>query len=152
MGPFHRESALTPDASDGAELVARSPRWSRWIGPAAGAVIFAIALYALREEFGTYNVRQVRETIRALGTAVLVRATLIAVAAYAVLITYDILALRYIKHHLPTRRVAFISFIAFSFSNALGFPLLLAEGCDTGCTMRRDSRVRKSPSPSHSTR
>ncbi len=94
-----------------------------------GGIIFAVALYSLRREFGTYTVREVRFAVRTLDPVLfIIRGTLFAIGAYAALAVYDVLALRYIKSDLPTRRIAFISFIAFSFSNALGFPLLLGGG------------------------
>ena len=37
---------------------------------------------------------------------------------------YDAMALRYIGFRLPLRRTAFASFIAYAFSQMLGFPLL----------------------------
>jgi phosphatidylglycerol lysyltransferase len=95
---------------------------------AVGGVVFAVALYSLRREFATYNLRQIRLAVRTLDPIFIVRGTLFAIGAYAALATYDVLALRYIKSDLPAKRVAFISFIAFSFSNALGFPLLLGGG------------------------
>jgi phosphatidylglycerol lysyltransferase len=119
---------MTLPASESVALEPRTQKWGRWLGVAVGVVIFALALYALRREFASYNVRQVRSAVRYLDPIFLVRATLFAVGAYAVLIGYDILALRYIKNDLRTPRVAFISFIAFSFSNALGFPVLLGGG------------------------
>ncbi len=95
---------------------------------AVGGVIFAAALYSLRREFATYDLRQIRFAVRTLDPIFIVRGALFAIGAYAALATYDVLALRYIKSDLPAKRVAFISFIAFSFSNALGFPLLLGGG------------------------
>ena len=122
------EEAIPAVPMAGSELEPRAQRWSRWLGAALGVVIFAVALYSLRQEFGTYTVRQVRFAVRTLDPIFVVRGALFAIGAYAVLIAYDVLALRYIKSDLPTRRIAFISFIAFSFSNALGFPLLLGGG------------------------
>lgn len=110
------------------ELEPRVQRWSRWLGIALGAVIFVVALYALRREFATYNLRQVRVAVRHLDPIFVVRGTLFAIGAYAALAACDVLALRYIKSELPASRTAFISFIAFSFSNALGFPLVLGGG------------------------
>lgn len=103
-------------------------RWTRWLGFVAGAVIFAVALYALRREFGSYSVRQVRFAVRTMDPIFIVRGALFAVGAYAALIACDLLALRYIQSNLDTKRAAVISFIAFSFSNALGFPLILGGG------------------------
>ena len=112
----------------GAEPESPVQKWGKWLGVAVGAVVFAVALYSLRREFATYNVRQVRSAVRFLDPIFIVRGALFAIGAYAALIVYDVLALRYIKSDLPVRRTAFISFIAFSFSNALGFPLLLGGG------------------------
>jgi phosphatidylglycerol lysyltransferase len=111
-----------------AESGPRAQRWGRWLGVAVGAIVFAVALYSLRREFATYNFRQVRFAVRFLPPVFIVRGALFAIGAYAALACYDALALRYIKRDLPARRIAFISFIAFSFSNALGFPLLLGGG------------------------
>ena len=112
----------------GAEPESPVQKWGKWLGVAVGAVVFAVALYSLRREFATYNMRQVRSAVRFLDPIFIVRGALFAIGAYAALIVYDVLALRYIKSDLPVRRTAFISFIAFSFSNALGFPLLLGGG------------------------
>jgi uncharacterized membrane protein YbhN (UPF0104 family) len=49
---------------------------------------------------------------------------LITALAYAVLPGYDAAALRYVGSRLPLPRVAFGSFIAYAFSQTLGFPLL----------------------------
>jgi phosphatidylglycerol lysyltransferase len=114
--------------TDAVELEPRVQRWTRWLGVAVGAVIFAVALYSLRREFGTYTVREVRFAVRTLPPIFILRGLLFAIGAYAALATYDVLANRYIRSDLPARRIAFISFIAFSFSNALGFPLLLGGG------------------------
>jgi phosphatidylglycerol lysyltransferase len=103
-------------------------KWSSWLGFAIGAVIFAVALYSLRREFGTYTVREVRYAVRTLDPIFVIRGTLFAAAAYAMLVMYDVLGLRYVSRELPGPRTAFISFIAFSFSNALGFPLILGGG------------------------
>jgi len=107
---------------------ARAQRWGRWLGVAIGALVFAVALYSLRKEFATYNFRQVRFAVRFLHPIFILRGALFALGAYAALACYDVLALRYVKSDLPAQRIAFVSFVAFSFSNALGFPLLLGGG------------------------
>ena len=45
---------------------------------------------------------------------------------YGLLITYDILALRYVRRPLPLRRVALVSFVGFSLGNNLGTLLAAA--------------------------
>ena len=65
---------------------------------------------------------------RALGPAAMATAValalLVTAAAYAVLPGYDAIALAYVDHPLPIRRIAFGSFIAYALSHSLGFPLL----------------------------
>ena len=105
-------------------------RWTfgRWFGLVLTVVVFGVALYALRKEFATQSVRDIGAAIEELPGVFIVRGTLFAIAAYLVLVSYDLLAIRYIGHGLAGVRTMFISFIAFSFSNALGFPLLLGGG------------------------
>lgn len=51
-------------------------------------------------------------------------ALVLTVFGYAVLPGYDAIALRYIGHPLPLRRIALGSFVAYALSHSLGFPLL----------------------------
>src|SRR3546814_17636033 len=48
----------------------------------------------------------------------------LAVASYFLLILYDALALRYVARRLPYSRIALASFVAYAFSNNIGFALL----------------------------
>ena len=54
----------------------------------------------------------------------LLLALVLTALAYAVLPGYDAIALTYVDHPLPVRRIAFGSFIAYALSHSLGFPLL----------------------------
>jgi phosphatidylglycerol lysyltransferase len=122
------EGPTTANQTAGQAGEPRLQQWTRWLSVVIGAAIFAVALYSLRREFGDYSVRQVRFAVRTLDPIFIVRGALFAIGAYAALVACDVLALRYIKSDLPAKRIAFISFIAFSFSNALGFPLILGGG------------------------
>ena len=118
-----------PTLAVGQDDSGREPtRWGRWVSTIVGVTIFAVALYALRRQFTAGTIHDIGTAVQYLDPIFVVRGTLFAIAAYAVLISYDLLAIRYIKHDVEPTRVAFISFIAFSFSNALGFPLLLGGG------------------------
>lgn len=112
-------SAAPPSASE------RTWRWQVALGAAAGVLVFSVALWALRQELAHYSFRQVRAALSDVPSAVLLRAIMFAVAAYGALVVYDLLAIRYLKRELPGRNVAFVSFIAYALSNALGFPWLL---------------------------
>ena len=76
---------MSLQASEALPLEPPVQKWGRWIGVALGMGIFALALFALREQFATYNVREIRNAMRDLDTPFIVRATLYAIAAYAVL-------------------------------------------------------------------
>ena len=91
----------------------------------AGIAVFAIALSALQHELAGYSFRQVRDSLDGVTPFNLWQAAGYTACGYLALIWYDALALRYIKRTLPPSRVAFVGFVSYAFSNALGFPLLL---------------------------
>jgi len=70
------------------------------------------------------------------------------VLAYAVLPGYDAMALRYIRFPLSFRRTAFGSFIAYAFSQLLGFPLL--TGGSVPLTLTTAGGAGLSAGPQHS--
>ena len=97
---------------------------SRAIGPAAMAVAMAVALYLLERELKLYHYRDLMRLVWVLPHSHLALALLLTAVGYAVLPGYDAIALSYIEHPLPIRRIAFGSFIAYALSHSLGFPLL----------------------------
>ncbi len=102
--------------------------WKTWVAVVAGALVFGVALYSLRKELASYDFRQVRFAVRFLHPIFILRGSLFAIGAYTALMFYDALAIRYIGRDLPPQRIAFVAFIAYAFSNALGFPLILGGG------------------------
>ncbi len=102
--------------------------WKKTAGIAIGLTVFSVALFALRHELREYDFRQVRADFQTIPAGDLWRAIGLTACGYLALILYDSLALRYVKHTLPAQRVAFAGFVAYAFSNALGFPLLLGGG------------------------
>ena len=97
---------------------------SRAIGPAAMAVAMAVALYLLERDLKLYHYRDLMRQVWVLPHSHLAWALLLTAVAYAVLPGYDAIALAYVDHPLPIRRIAFGSFIAYALSHSLGFPLL----------------------------
>jgi phosphatidylglycerol lysyltransferase len=97
---------------------------SRVIGPAAMAVAVALAFVLLEHELKAYAYRDLMRQVWTLPHSHLALALLLTVIAYAVLPGYDAIALAYVDHPLPLRRIAFGSFIAYALSHSLGFPLL----------------------------
>lgn len=96
----------------------------RAIGPAAMAVALAFAFVLLEHELKAYHYRDLMRQVWTLPHSHLALALLLTAVAYAVLPGYDAIALAYVDHPLPLRRIAFGSFIAYALSHSLGFPLL----------------------------
>src|SRR5437868_717080 len=99
-------------------------RITRAIGPAAMVIAVAIALFLLERELKAYHYRDLMRQVWTLPHTHLALALLLTAIAYAVLPGYDAIALAYVDHSLPLRRIAFGSFIAYALSHSLGFPLL----------------------------
>ena len=97
---------------------------ARAIGPAAVAIAMGIALYLLQSDLKLYHYRDLMRQVWVLPHSHLALALLLTAVAYAVLPGYDAIALSYVDHPLPIRRIAFGSFIAYALSHSLGFPLL----------------------------
>jgi phosphatidylglycerol lysyltransferase len=97
---------------------------SRVLGPAAMATAVALALILLQHQLSAYHYRDLMRQVWTLPHSHLALALLVTAAAYAVLPGYDAIALAYVDHPLPIRRIAFGSFIAYALSYSLGFPLL----------------------------
>jgi len=104
-----------------------SPGLGGWIDrlwPFLALAFFAGAVALLHRELAAYSYRDLVRAARAVSPDRLSRAVAFTALAYAVLPGYDAMALRYIRYRLPFRRTAFGSFIAYAFSQLLGFPLL----------------------------
>lgn len=82
------------------------------------------AVWILHRELSSFHYADLARALGALPADRIVLALGLTAANYAVLTGYDALALRYVRHPLPHRRVAFASFVGYAVSNTLGFPLL----------------------------
>lgn len=94
------------------------------LGGLLAVALFAGAVALLHRELAAYSYRDVTRAVEAAGGARLAWAIALTALAYAVLPGYDAMALSYIRHPQPLHRTAFGSFIAYAFSQTLGFPLL----------------------------
>jgi phosphatidylglycerol lysyltransferase len=86
--------------------------------------LFLAALWAIHHELTEFHVQEVLAAAGALPWRSLSSAIAFTALSFLVLTGYDTLGLRYIGRPLPYRQSAFASFIGYSFSQALGFPLL----------------------------
>lgn len=94
---------------------------TRYAGPLIGLLLFCIAVLALRKELLQFNYHDIVKNFHAIPALTLAIALLFTVLNYAVLALYEILGFRYINNKLPWYRIAITSFIAFAFSNNVGF-------------------------------
>lgn len=93
-------------------------------GSVFGLLLFSLALWALLHELQGFHYQQIVLQLAQLPARSMLYATALTMLSYFILTGYDYLALRYIQHPLPYRRVAFASFIGYAFSHNLGFALL----------------------------
>jgi uncharacterized membrane protein YbhN (UPF0104 family) len=90
------------------------------LGPLLGVALLSLAIGVLRHEFQIYHLRDVLGHLRDIPARGLSLAFLLTAASYLVLSGYDALALRYVGHSLPYRRIALASFVAYVFSHNVG--------------------------------
>ena len=78
----------------------------------------------LRRELSQFHLYDIVLAIRAIPATKVALAVLLTALNYAVLTFYDMLGFRYIGKTLSRARIAATSFIAYAFSNNLGFMAL----------------------------
>ena len=105
---------------------ALSRGWPRGevLWPFLAAAIFVGAIALLHRELAGYTYRGIMQSMSRAAPAQVGWAFVWTGLAYAVLPGYDAMALSYVGRPLPLRRIVFGSFIAYAFSQTLGFPLL----------------------------
>ncbi|HEX6558610.1 MAG TPA: bifunctional lysylphosphatidylglycerol flippase/synthetase MprF [Longimicrobiales bacterium] len=86
------------------------------------AVVAAIVV--VHQELAAHSYREILRALNDIPMRFRLLALLFTAAGYAVLTIYDFLALRYARVQLSFSRTAFASFIAFAFSNTLGWPVV----------------------------
>jgi phosphatidylglycerol lysyltransferase len=93
----------------------------RYAGPLAGLILFCLAVMVLRKELHQFHYHDLVREFHAIPNIAVLIALAFTFLNYAVLSLYEILGFRYIRNKLPWYRVALTSFIAFAFSNNVGF-------------------------------
>ena len=100
--------------------MSRTRRLLPFVKPVAIVALFAIALRVLQKTLSQYHFRQVMAYLAALPRTQIAIAIVLTLAGYLVMTGYDTLAVRYIKHPLPYRKIALASFIGYAFNNNVG--------------------------------
>jgi phosphatidylglycerol lysyltransferase len=89
-----------------------------------GLALFVAALEVLRTELRTVTWHGLTADLTNISAWRLALAALLTAVNYGVLTGYDFLAFAYLGKHLPPRRVAVTSFLAYAISNNVGFAML----------------------------
>jgi uncharacterized membrane protein YbhN (UPF0104 family) len=92
----------------------------RFFGPGVAVVVFGAALWVLYRELENFRYEDVVQYLATLSPVSLLLALGLTALSYTAFIGHDALALRYVGHPLPYRRVALASLIGFGISNAAG--------------------------------
>ncbi len=96
-------------------------RFFSFIGPIAGVAVFSVALWVLEHKLSQFHLHDIIRDMREIPASRIALAVLLTILNYAVLTFYDMLGFSYIGKTLSRARIALTSFIAYSFSNNIGF-------------------------------
>lgn len=95
-----------------------------WLGPLCSLLLLGAALAVLYRLTHLWHWHDIRLAIWSLPLPLLGGALLLTLFSYACLCCYDMLAVHALGKRLPWQQVGVTSFIAYTFSNTLGFALL----------------------------
>lgn len=98
--------------------------WRYWIGVLASLAVLTLAFVVMYHLAHAYHWQDVRREIALLSSSQILWSGLFTLASYLLLTGYDWLAVQEVGGRLPYRRIALTSFIAYTFSNTLGFALV----------------------------
>ncbi|MBS4688503.1 bifunctional lysylphosphatidylglycerol flippase/synthetase MprF [Aeromonas sobria] len=96
----------------------------KWLGPLCSLLLLGTALTVLYHLTHSWHWHDIRVAIWSQPLPLLAAALLLTLFSYACLCCYDLLALHALGKQLPWQQVGITSFIAYTFSNTLGFALL----------------------------
>ena len=98
-------------------------RWLVLVPPLIGVVLFTLAAWTLHHQLLHHSYRDIVTALRAISWRRIAPAIGVTALGYLTLPLYDVIALRYVRESLQTARIFFTSFVAYTFSQNLGFPL-----------------------------
>ncbi|WP_271299975.1 lysylphosphatidylglycerol synthase domain-containing protein [Sphingomonas sp. CV7422] len=98
--------------------------WRSLLVAAATLAVLAISVVALRHLLADTQWSAVMTAVRALPTAALAGAAMLAVLSYGILTGFDVVALRLVGRPVPYASVALAAFTSYIFSHNLGFAAL----------------------------
>ncbi|TWU51202.1 putative bifunctional lysylphosphatidylglycerol flippase/synthetase [Rubripirellula reticaptiva] len=92
----------------------------KFAGPALAIALFALAVRLLVHEANSITWEDFRSGLTSVPTLYIVFAVFLVALNYGLLVSYDLLALRYLCRSMPLRRVALVSFLGFTLGNNFG--------------------------------
>ena len=107
-----------------------SPRVRQALPAIAGVILFVIAVAVLRVEIRAISWSGLIGSVLGMPRDRLLIAVLLTAINYTALTGYDFLAFAYIRRRLPRAKIALTAFLAYAFSNTIGFAML------TGASVR----------------
>jgi phosphatidylglycerol lysyltransferase len=93
----------------------------RWLGPLAALLVFAAVVLVLHHQLARLHIKTVFERLHGIPRRQVLTALGFTALSYWLLSTYEVLALRYLRHAIAYGRIVFTSFIAYAFGHTLGF-------------------------------
>ncbi|HYM34245.1 MAG TPA: lysylphosphatidylglycerol synthase domain-containing protein, partial [Steroidobacteraceae bacterium] len=92
----------------------------RWAMALVSLVIFGVVIYVVHHLLAEYRWRDVLQHMRDIPAANVGGAALITALSYLLLTGFDALGIKYTGRHVPYRRTALISFMAYAFGHNVG--------------------------------
>lgn len=102
-------------------MCAMGKRIIQFAGPVFGVLLFIIAIAVLHHELKAYHYHEIINECNRIPRSAFILAFAFAVLNFLVLGAYEILGFKYIKNSLAWPKILLTSFVAFSFSNNVGF-------------------------------
>lgn len=120
-----REPTLSVDAEAGAGadaggLPPPAPRWRRWAGHAIGLVLFGVIAWLLAQRARSIDWSEVGQALQAYPLTTLAGVLALGAAAHLVFGSYELLARRYVGHHVPAPRAWAVGVVSFAFNLNFG--------------------------------
>jgi phosphatidylglycerol lysyltransferase len=99
----------------------------KYIGPVIALFLFSAAVLVLHRELKSYHYYDIIAAFRSLHSGKILLASALTLLSYTALASYDVMAIRYLRHPLAFGRTVFASMISYALSNNIGISILSAS-------------------------
>jgi hypothetical protein len=98
--------------------------WHRSLAVCLPIALLALSIWSLNRQLHHYRLEEILASLATTANRYLALAGGLTILNYAILTGYDTLAVRYLRHLLPYRAAALVSFVSYAIGNSVGFALL----------------------------